>query len=344
MGIGSITSTDSRAGMQTAMANPTDSKAKNIKNEITDVQQQMQVLSSKEELSSNEKMIERKKLQKELSGLNTELRQHQEEYRKSQKQETTMAKLQESYEPSEESKAEGNIQAIKGKTEKTESSIQEEKASPGAADKANKKNPPTAGLKASPQGNVITQGSDGIVILKDETNPDGKSSAAAVNKQAEDDREESKREELSEKKRNNINTDMDTGMSAKETQSMISADISSQQAERQGTVITRIRNGIAILKNEISQDESNGIDTGKKREELEEMQRKEQRAMTMQFSILGKATNTADSAGKALVPGTQDSTQAAQADTKGNAVAAAFNPPTEESLAFLQNFHVALGN
>ena len=193
MGIGSITSTDSRAGMQTAMANPTDSKAKNIKNEITDVQQQMQVLSSKEELSSNEKMIERKKLQKELSGLNTELRQHQEEYRKSQKQETTMAKLQESYEPSEESKAEGNIQAIKGKTEKTESSIQEEKASPGAADKANKKNPPTAGLKASPQGNVITQGSDGIVILKDETNPDGKSSAAAVNKQAEDDREESKR-------------------------------------------------------------------------------------------------------------------------------------------------------
>ena len=127
MGIGSITSTDSRAGMQTAMANPTDSKAKNIKNEITDVQQQMQVLSSKEELSSNEKMIERKKLQKELSGLNTELRQHQEEYRKSQKQETTMAKLQESYEPSEESKAEGNIQAIKGKTEKTESSIQEEK-------------------------------------------------------------------------------------------------------------------------------------------------------------------------------------------------------------------------
>ena len=95
MGIGSITSTNSMSGMQMITAASTDPKIKNIQNEITDAKQQMQKLSSKEEISANEKASERKKFQKEISDLNTELKQHQEELRKSQKREIMLAELRE---------------------------------------------------------------------------------------------------------------------------------------------------------------------------------------------------------------------------------------------------------
>lgn len=110
MGVGNITSMNSMAGLQTSMAGSTDVKSKNIQNEITDIEQQMQKVSSQEELSADEKADERKKLQKEISSLNTELERHQEEFLRSQKREVMMAKLQEDEKPTEEWKAVGRMQ------------------------------------------------------------------------------------------------------------------------------------------------------------------------------------------------------------------------------------------
>ena len=111
MGIGGVTSINSNTGMQTATASSAKPKIKNIQNEITGVQQQMQALSSEEGLSANEKITEKKKLQKEISGLNTELKQRQEELRKSQQREIRIAELQEDSKPAKEENTEDKVQA-----------------------------------------------------------------------------------------------------------------------------------------------------------------------------------------------------------------------------------------
>ena len=82
MGIGNIAAAGSMSVIQMPLANGKDQKSKNIQNKITDRQQQIQKLSSREELSAHEKATERKKLQKELSSLNRELIRHQEELRR----------------------------------------------------------------------------------------------------------------------------------------------------------------------------------------------------------------------------------------------------------------------
>ena len=110
MGIGGVTSMNSTSGMQMTMSRQTDSKSKNIQNEITDVQQQMQQLSSKEELSVAEKTNERKKLKQEISSLNTELKLHQNELSRSQRRDILMAELKEDKEPTEEKKSEDKTQ------------------------------------------------------------------------------------------------------------------------------------------------------------------------------------------------------------------------------------------
>ena len=93
MGIGSITSTNSMSVMQMTSSDLRDQKSKNIQNDITDAQQQMQKLASKEELSADEKANEKKKLQREISNLNTKLEQHQEELVRSHKIEIMLAQL-----------------------------------------------------------------------------------------------------------------------------------------------------------------------------------------------------------------------------------------------------------
>ena len=72
MEIGSITSAKTLTVTQVTPSVLKDQKSKSIQNEITEVRQQMQKLSSKEDLSAKEKTNERKKLQKEISGLTTE--------------------------------------------------------------------------------------------------------------------------------------------------------------------------------------------------------------------------------------------------------------------------------
>lgn len=292
MGIGSVTSVNSMSDMKMTMVRSTDSESKNIKNEITGVQQQMKNLSSKEELSVDEKKNERRKLQQEILSLNTELRQHQEELRRSQRREILMAEMQKERTKKEEEKPED-----KAKTEET------------STDKAEE-------IKVS-AGRQQTEDADKL------------------------------KEESTENETKKVNGDMDTdkerdtGFSRKKMEAMVSADSSVQQAGRQGIVIARIRDGIVILKGEINQDMARGTDTEKKQEELEKLEKKEQRAMEAQFSILGEANRTMKSAADSELTEKKNSIQTVE---ENNPLINAVNYSKEESQAAQQRFYISIGN
>lgn len=292
MGIGSVTSANSMSDMKMTMVRSTDSESKNIKNEITGVQQQMKNLSSKEELSVDEKKNERRKLQQEILSLNTELRQHQEELRRSQRREILMAEMQKERTKKEEEKPED-----KAKTEET------------STDKAEE-------IKVS-AGRQQTEDADKL------------------------------KEESTENETKKVNGDMDTdkerdtGFSRKKMEAMVSADSSVQQAGRQGIVIARIRDGIVILKGEINQDTARGTDTEKKQEELEKLEKKEQRAMEAQFSILGEANRTMKSAADSELTEKKNSIQTVE---ENNPLINAVNYSKEESQAAQQRFYISIGN
>ncbi len=303
MGIGGITSANSMSVMQMTSSNVTDSRSKNIQKEITDTQQQMQKLSSKEDLSANEKNQERKELQKEISDLNTELKQRQEELSRSQKREIMLARLRED-------------QGLT-KEEKPEEKVQPEKTS----DESDEKKLPTDGQQAETQGTVIAKNSDGVVLLKGETKPGKTDSIDAENQQS----VETAKEDVIEEQETAPAADdddavTDAGISHKEIHAMVSADASAQQADRLGTVIAKTSDGIAILKGEISQDERRGVDTERKQAELEKMEKREQRAMAFQFSMLGEAGGAAKSAAE-----TDEATARKQFKTENNAFASAMN-------------------
>jgi len=348
MAIGSITSINSMSGMQASMAGSTDSKNKNIQNEITDVQQQMQALSSKEDLSVSEKANERKKLQKEIAGLNAELKQHQEELRKSQRREIMMAELQEDKDaPSKGAAAE--------KGEKTSGSGTETDISR----KGMQEPAPTDGSsqQAGLQGRIITSTKDGIVILKENRNQNGKQDihtdkmpAAEIfpgkpeeknppidKLQAGETKEDNEEENNAGKKVTPLDSGKDTGLSPKEMHALVSADNSVQQAKRQETVIAKIQDGIVILKGEIQQDKQDGLDTEKKQKELEKLEQKEQRARAFQSSILGEANHTMKSAAK---PEESEAKDMAQFNTEDSA----FKFFQTKDPASEQQFYISLTN
>ena len=68
------------------MAQVNDSVSKNIQNQITNVQKQLQELSANKEMSLEEKMKKRQELQQQIADLNNQLRQHQIEQRKEQRE------------------------------------------------------------------------------------------------------------------------------------------------------------------------------------------------------------------------------------------------------------------
>ncbi len=71
---------------QMGMNQVTDSYSRNIKNQIANLQKQLQELSSNEEMTLEEKMKKRQELQQQISDLNMQLRQHQMEQRKERQQ------------------------------------------------------------------------------------------------------------------------------------------------------------------------------------------------------------------------------------------------------------------
>ncbi|MDE6675864.1 MAG: hypothetical protein K2K19_13825 [Acetatifactor sp.] len=316
MGIGSVTSTNSMSSMRMLTAVSSDSKIKNIQNEITNAKQQMQKISPKEELSVAEKETERRKLQKEISSLNTELKQHQEELRKSQTREIRMAELQEDQKLTKEEKPETSL------------------------DKADEKNQPNDKQQTGRPGTVITSNSDGTVIFKGIANQDEKSGVDTEEKQA----DETKENGIAEKEAKAVDDDAakDTGLSHKKIYAIVSADSSTRQANRQGTIIANTRDGIAILKGEMNQDEKRGVDTEKKQAELEKMEKREQRVIAFQSSILGEANNTMKSAAETNVTGINDKTQV-NINAKSNAFINAIKASQEETQAAQQRFHISFG-
>lgn len=319
MGIGNITSTNSTSAMQMTAPNLKDQKSKSIQSEITDAQQQMRKLSSKEDLSANEKTNERKKLQKEISSLNTELKLHQEELRKSQKREFLMAQPQEEKKP---------VQEVQ--EDKPEDNIQLKEASP---DTEGKNGLPADNQQAAQRGTIITQNSNGTVILKGNTNQNENLGIDTENEQD----NASKEGAIDAKETKNSKNDIaeNANLSSKEIHAMTAADSSFQQASSLGTIIARTSGGIAILKGEINQDENLGADTERKQAELEKLEKKEQRAMAFQFSILGEANNAAKSAAET------DTSAKDSAQANGANSISALNMPQEDQV-LQPNFYVSI--
>ena len=276
MGIGSITSAKTMTVMQVAPSALKDQKSKSIQNEITEVRQQMQKLSSKEDLSANEKTNERKKLQKEISGLTTELKQHQDDLLRSQKREQMLAKLWEDKKPVKEDISETDTRSEEEASNTTDKSDQSYKEQPSAQ-----------------TNSIIAQHSDGTVILKEITGQDRNSDRDTKTEAAVE-----TEEEVHDETETNTNDDAaaDFRPSSREIQAMVTSDSSLQQTRHLGTIISKTSDGIAILKEEIEQAKELGLDTELKQAELKKIERQEQLAMAFQFSILGEADKALQSA------------------------------------------------
>lgn len=293
MGISRISSANSMAAMPMRAVDLKDQKSKSIQNEIADVQQQMQRLSSKDALSVDEKSNERKKLQREISSLNTELKQHEEELQRSQKRERTLAELQENTVPAKEEESKDKMQ------------------------------PPSGGQQhqTAQPGSVISQNEDGTVILKEILNQNTTSAMGSKGQQT----NEAKEEDVDKKESESTDDDTvtDASPSNQKMHAIVSANASLQQADRVGTVITRTSDGIAILKGEINQDKIRDKDANvdRKQAELEKLENQEQRARAFQSSILGEANH-------AIKPAVETDVTAknnAQADAEANAYVNALN-------------------
>lgn len=317
MGISSVTPTGSMPAAQMTSTNLKDQKSKSIQSEISSAQQQMKKLSSDENLSAGEKANERKKLQKEIADLNTKLKQHQEELQRSQKRERTMAQLLEEAAPAKEEKAEDEMRSDKS-----------------TADAADKKVRPVDGQPASRQETAPTENNDGRVILKGVSQPDPNRGTDTETRQADETKEETA--DVKAVAASDNDTAADDTQSDKELHAMVSADSFLQQADRQGTVVARTRDGIAVLKGEIKLDELRDTDTERKQAELKKMEQQEQREMEFQFSLLGDAN-------KAVKPaaGTNASTTGqAQVNALENLQVSGLSPSLEEQAA-QQQFYVS---
>lgn len=286
-GIGSTSPMNSMSSMQTTRSSDVkDQKTKSLQNDITQVQQQMQKLSSDEDLSVTEKEAEKKKLEQEKSDLSAKLKLHQDELLKSQKREIKLAQLQEEREPEKEEASEDNVQ-----TAETSS----------ASDLTDKKNQPADERLSLHPGTIITQTSDGTVILKEVMNQTADRSADAKSSPTDETKEKTgfESEKAAAKQTVQTNEDdtaADIGLTESEVQAMVSADSTMQQADRQGTLVNKTGNDIAVLKSEIKQDALRGVDTDKKEAELKELQKQQKREMEVQFSMLGEANRTAQTA------------------------------------------------
>lgn len=279
-GIGSIASSNSMSVKQVSSSDLKDQKSKSLQNDITDVQRQIQKLSSEEDLTAAEKAEEKKKLQQEESDLSTKLKLHQDELLKSQKREIKLAELQEERKPEQEKDSESKVQA-------TETS--------SASNTADEKKLPADDHRNLQPGTVITQNSDGTVILKEILNQSTERDADANEQRTETIKEETVAAER-EKQAAEEEESIDTGLSGNEVQMIVSANTTMQQADRQGALVTGTNDDIAVLKGEIKQDAYRGTDTERKQEELREMQKQQKREMAFEFSMLGEANRTALSA------------------------------------------------
>lgn len=87
MKINGVSASGNRMPIGTGMGTQEDAVSKSLKKQIGDAQERLQEISSSEDLSMEEKMKKRQEIQKEITTLNQQLRQHEIELRKEKQQE-----------------------------------------------------------------------------------------------------------------------------------------------------------------------------------------------------------------------------------------------------------------
>lgn len=260
MGIGGVKAMDGMAGVQKTAVRPVDIASKNIQDKISDVQRQKQGLSSKQEMSAEEKAKKRQELQQELSGLNTQLRQRQAEARREQQKEVLLEEAQPT-----DSRVED---AERGKDRAAAENEEKSKVNSGAGEE-----------RAINAENLEEEAvNKGLRTAEEETEKTKeKKKAAGV-----DDKD---------KEPENV------GMPAEEMQAIIKREAFGEQTKRREAVIARMENGIVILKGEIKQDELRGADVEKKKSELKRQEQKVQKAASGLPDVKGPSKTAGRAAG-----------------------------------------------
>lgn len=92
MKVGSANNNLGSGSIQMSMQQGNDSFSKDIQNQIANAQKQMQEISENKEMSVEEKMKKRQELQKQISDLENQLRQHQIEQRTQKQQKKSSSK------------------------------------------------------------------------------------------------------------------------------------------------------------------------------------------------------------------------------------------------------------
>ena len=90
MNISGISGNISQAPQQGA-GKAMDAQSRNIQKQITEAQKKLQELSVRGDLSQEEKMKKRQEIQKQISDLNMQLRQHQTEVKRQEQEEKKAA-------------------------------------------------------------------------------------------------------------------------------------------------------------------------------------------------------------------------------------------------------------
>lgn len=104
MTINSINGAGTQMG-QMGMNQATDAYSRNLQNQIADAQKKLRDLSSSEDMTLEEKMKKRQEIQRQISDLNVQLRQHQIEQRRAAR--SRSKEQQAEYMPGGAGKAEG---------------------------------------------------------------------------------------------------------------------------------------------------------------------------------------------------------------------------------------------
>lgn len=86
MRINGMSGTNTQVGTM-GISHASDSYSKNIKNQIAGAQEKLKEISSNNEMSLEEKMKKRQEIQKQIADLNNQLRQHEIERQRQQRQE-----------------------------------------------------------------------------------------------------------------------------------------------------------------------------------------------------------------------------------------------------------------
>lgn len=126
-----------------------------------------------------------------------------------------------------------------------------------------------------------------------------------------------------------------TGVSAATMQSMVSADMSIKQVEAQGLTKAQMEGTAGILKTEIEQDAARGIDTSRKEEELEDINKRSQNIASAQIGELSKANESIKDAKES--ENDADNTIKGNADNSDNNEVADINAISENSISDSSN-------